>query len=105
MFKLRATILKDITILWRDKIGLTLMFLMPILLVIIVTNIQNSTFQLIDKNKLTILICNKDTGQASQQLITSIGKMGMFKVSAIANNQNTVQLTDAMHTQDAMLGI
>ena len=45
MFKLWATIIKDIRILTRDKIGIGLMFGMPILLVLIVTSIQNSTFQ------------------------------------------------------------
>ena len=53
MFKLWATIIKDIRILTRDKVGIALMFGMPILLVLIVTSIQNSTFQLINKNKHT----------------------------------------------------
>ena len=105
MFKFRATILKDIRILWRDKVGLSLMFVMPIMLVIVVTNIQNSTFQLVDKNKLPILICSQDTGQASRQLITSINKIGMFKVLRIPGNQNERTMSDAMHAKDAMLGV
>jgi len=105
MFKLGATILKDIRILLRDKVGLSLMFLMPVLLVIVVTNIQNSTFQLVSKNKLSILICNRDTGQASKQLIAAIGKIGMFKVSQIDGGQNGKQIADAMHQQDAVLGV
>jgi len=105
MYKLRATILKDIRILWKDKVGLTLMFIMPVLLVIVVTNIQNSTFQLVNRNKLSILICNRDTGQASEQLIMSIDKIGMFKVIRVAPGQNEKQLSDAMHADDAMLGV
>jgi ABC-2 type transport system permease protein len=65
MFKLGATILKDIRILLRDKVGIALMFGMPILLVLIVTSIQNSTFQLISKNKISLLVCNRDTGKRS----------------------------------------
>lgn len=105
MFKLRATILKDIKILWRDKVGLILMFVMPVLLVIVVTNIQNSTFQLVNKNKLSILICNRDTGQVSQQLIASIGKIGMFNVIQLAGTQSEKQLVDAMHEKDVLLGV
>jgi ABC-2 type transport system permease protein len=105
MFKLKATIIKDIKVLWRDKPGFSLMFIMPILLVIVVTNIQNSTFQLIDKNKLPILICNQDTGKASKQLITVIGRIGMFKVLQVSGRQNEQQMSDAMHQRDAMLGV
>lgn len=105
MFKLRATILKDIRVLWRDKPGITLMFIMPIMLVIVLTNIQNSTFQLMSKNKLPILICNKDTGKISSQLIAVIGKIGMFKATQVSGSQNEKQMSDAMHEQDALLGV
>jgi ABC-2 type transport system permease protein len=105
MFKLRATIIKDIRVLLRDKVGISLMFVMPIILVIVVTSIQNSTFQLINKNKLPILICNRDTGQASAQLIATINKIGLFKVSQVSSAQNEQAMADAMHQDDAMLGV
>src|SRR5471032_1472337 len=105
MFKLRATLLKDIRILWRDKVGIALMFIMPIILVTVVTSIQNSTFQLINKNKLPILICNRDTGQASAQLIGAINKIGLFKVSEVRGAESERAMTNAMHTHDAMLGV
>jgi ABC-2 type transport system permease protein len=105
MFKLWATIVKDIKILLRDKVGILLIFIMPIILVIVVTSIQASTFQLVDKNKLPVLISNIDTGQASRQLITSIDKIGLFKVIEIPGITSQKAMTDAMHTKDAMLGI
>lgn len=105
MFKLRATILKDIRVLWRDKVGISLMFVMPIILVIVVTSIQNSTFQLVNKNKLPLLICNEDTGKISTQLIKDIAKIGMFKVSQVSGVQDEKSMSDAMHDKDAMLGV
>jgi ABC-2 type transport system permease protein len=105
MFKLVATILKDFRVLWRDKPGIALMFVMPIILVIVVTDIQNSTFQLMSKNKLPILISNRDTGQAAKQLIASINKIGMFNVLRVTGNQNEKKMSDAMHGKDAMLGV
>ena len=81
------------------------MFMMPVLLVIVVTNIQNSTFQLVSKNKLSVLICNKDTGQASKQLITAIDKIGMFRVSETDRGLSERQLADVMHEKEAMLGV
>jgi ABC-2 type transport system permease protein len=105
MFKLRASIIKDVRILLRDKVGISLMFIMPVILVIVVTSIQNSTFQLMNKNKLTVVVCNKDTGKLSAQLIATINKIGMFKVAQVANDQNPQQIANGMHANDAMLAI
>src|ERR1700712_1366921 len=105
MFKLWISIKKDIRILLRDKVGISLMFVMPIILVIVVTSIQNSTFQLVNRNKLTLLINNNDTGQASKQLIKAVGKIGMFKVSLVKDGQNEKEMANVMHAQDAMLGV
>ncbi len=105
MFKLWATIKKDFRILTRDKVGIALMFVMPIILVIVVTSIQNSTFQLVNKNKLPILISNQDTGQASKQLIITLNKIGMFKVWQAPKNQTAASLADSMHSKDAMLAV
>ena len=73
MFKLQATILKDVQILTRDRLGLLFMFVMPIILAIVITATQNSTFELVNNNKVPLLLCNKDTGDASGQLIKAIG--------------------------------
>jgi ABC-2 type transport system permease protein len=105
MFKLLATIIKDIRILLRDKVGISLMFIMPIILVVVVTSIQNSTFQLVNKNKLSIIINNSDTGQASKQLIKAIDKIGMFKASQVSGDKTEQQIAEAMHQHDAMLGV
>lgn len=105
MFKLWATIRKDVRVLLRDKVGIALMFVMPIILVVVVTSIQNSTFQLVNKNRLPIVIANKDTGQSSKQLLTAIGKIGMFKVTELPKDSSPKAIADAMHAQDAMLGI
>jgi ABC-2 type transport system permease protein len=104
MFKLWISIKKDIRILLRDKVGISLMFVMPIILVIVVTSIQNSTFQLVNKNKLPIVICNTDTGKASKQFIESVGKIGMFTVTEIGKEKATA-ISNEMQGKDAMLGI
>ncbi|MES2374960.1 MAG: ABC transporter permease [Bacteroidota bacterium] len=104
MFKLWISIKKDIRILLRDKVGISLMFVMPIILVVVVTSIQNSTFQLVNKNKLPIVICNTDTGKASTQFIESVGKIGMFTVTEIGK-EKAKAISDEMQGKDAMLGI
>src|ERR1035437_9641841 len=97
MFKLWATIIKDIRILTRDKVGIALMFGMPILLVLIVTSIQNSTFQLINKNQISLLICNRDTGKISAEFIQAVDKIDMFKLEQVSKDQTEKLITDRMH--------
>ncbi|MFD2146733.1 ABC transporter permease [Mucilaginibacter antarcticus] len=104
MFKLWLSVKKDIRILLRDKVGISLMFVMPIVLVVVVTSIQNSTFQLVAKNKLPIVICNTDTGKASAQFIESVNNIGMFEVVQIASTKSAF-ITADMDDKDAMLGV
>ncbi len=91
--KLWATIKKDARILLRDKTGLLLMFAMPVLLVIVVTGIQNSNFDVTHKSTLSILVCNKDTGGISHEFITTLDSTGLFALS-FYRNINEQQLHD-----------
>jgi ABC-2 type transport system permease protein len=77
---------------------------MPIVLVVVVTSIQNSTFQLVNKNKIPAVVFNLDTGKSGSQLIEDIDKIGLCKVLTY-NVKNTDSLTEKMDENDAMLGI
>jgi len=103
--KLWASIQKDIRILLRDKVGLLLMFGMPVLLVIIVTSIQNNTFDLLNKTKVTLLVCNRDTGAFSGQFIKAVGNAGMFKIVNSANNETEENFKEDIGNKNAVLGI
>jgi ABC-2 type transport system permease protein len=105
MFKLYATILKDIRILLRDKVGLTLMFLMPVVLAIVITIVQNSTFEMVNNNKMALLLCNRDTGDAAKQLESAIEKVGMFNVINIPAGENEKQISERMGSKDALVAI
>ncbi|HWD86736.1 MAG TPA: ABC transporter permease [Mucilaginibacter sp.] len=105
MFKLWSAIVKDSRVLWRDRVGLALMFVMPMILVIVITDIQDSTFRLINKNKLPVLICNRDTGASGKQLVEAISKVGMFSLSPLPGNQDEKVLSDSMKKNDALLSI
>lgn len=97
--KLWATIQKDVRILLRDKVGLLLMFAMPILLVIIITAIQNSTFDIMGQKRLSLLVCNKDEGSAAQQFIQALDTSGLFNIS-YNNDINEQQLADKIYGDD-----
>jgi len=102
MFKLRATISKDVRVLLRDRIGLIFMFGMPILLVLIVTSIQNSTFELVGKNKVTLLIYNRDTGAVSRDFIRAVDHIGFFQLMTAAAAD---PIRERIQKKDALLGL
>lgn len=83
--KLLATIQKDVRILLRDKTGLLLIFAMPVLLVLVVTGIQSSNFDVTHKNTLSISVCNKDTGFISREFIDALDSTGLFNLTFYRN--------------------
>ncbi|MEP7255747.1 MAG: ABC transporter permease [Ferruginibacter sp.] len=105
MFKLWSTILKDIRILTRDKLGLIFMFVMPIVLAIVITAVQNSTFEMLNTNTVPMLLCNRDTGDAGKQLEAAITKVGMFDLKQVTPNVTDKEISNRMHAKDAVIAI
>ena len=100
MHKLLASIQKDVRILLRDKVGLLFMFGMPLLLVLLVTAIQNSAFESAGSVRMPLLVYNRDTGSLSTELIKAIEGSGMFKVIPTAD-----PVSEHVHAQEALAGI
>ncbi len=105
MFKLWSTILKDVRILTRDKLGLVFMFVMPIVLAVVITAVQNSTFEMLNTNTIPMLICNRDTGDAGKQMQTAITKVGMFDLRQVTSDVTDKEIADRMHAKDAVIAI
>ena len=105
MFKLWYTIVKDWRILTRDKVGLALMFIMPVLLVFVITSVQLSTFEMVNENKVPLVVNNLDQGLASKQLLEAIQKVGIFELTETTKKLSEKDLHSFMHQQDALLAI
>ena len=105
MFKLSSTILKDVRILTRDRLGLIFMFVMPIVLAVVITAVQNSTFEMLNTNTVPMLLCNRDTGDAGKQLETAITKAGMFDLKQVMPDVTDKEISEKMHAKDAVIAI
>lgn len=105
MFKLWSTILKDLRILTRDRLGLVFMFVMPIVLAVVITAVQNSTFEMLNTNTVPMLICNRDTGEAGKQMQTAVEKAGMFSLKQVMPNVTDKEISEKMHAKDAVIAI
>lgn len=105
MFRLWSTIIKDLRILTRDKVGLTLMFLMPVVLAIVITSVQNGTFEMVNNNKVAIILNNRDTGEASHELVKAIEEAGMFDIQERGPFRNEQEVRDRMYQKDIMVAV
>jgi ABC-2 type transport system permease protein len=105
MQTLIATIVKDLKILVRDKMGLLMMFLMPVLLVIVITSVQNSTFELVNNNKITLMAYNLDRGAEGKRLMEAIQKIGLFKLLPVDTAIMEQEISSRMHAKDALVAV
>ncbi|HHV04129.1 MAG: ABC transporter permease [Bacteroidales bacterium] len=80
MKKFRYLIYKDYLLLKRDVAGLLLMFLMPVILVILMTLLQQSTFQAITDASVPLLLVNNDQGKLGGTIDKEIESSGIFRV-------------------------
>ena len=85
MYKLYASIRKEVLLLINDRVGLSLMFLMPLLLVFIITIIQDSVYKVVNENQIPLLVMNHDQGDQGDKLIAVLNKSGLFKIDTINN--------------------
>src|SRR5258708_2854634 len=100
-----ATIIKDLKILRRDRIGLFIMFFMPILLVIVITSVQNSAFELVNNNKISLIVFNKDSGDLGKKLVEGIRKIGLFKLQVSDSIMPVNDISSQMHSKDALVAL
>jgi ABC-2 type transport system permease protein len=105
MYRLWMTVKKDFWLLTRDRVGLLLIFAMPIVLVILITSVQNSTFELVNANTVKLLLCNRDTGEGGRQLSAALQGMGIFRIYPGSGPLDERSIRESMHDRDAVVGV
>ena len=68
MNKFFASIYKEILLISRDLGGLIILFVMPLVLVITVTLLQDGAFRNISQQQMRILLVDNDHGEVSQHI-------------------------------------
>ncbi|HLW33826.1 MAG TPA: ABC transporter permease [Aequorivita sp.] len=80
MHKLRASIYKESLLLIRDLGGITILFIMPLLLLIVITSVQDSTFKTITDFKIPVLLVDMDQGPVSKNIIENLSESNSFEI-------------------------
>ncbi|MCV9929612.1 ABC transporter permease [Flavobacterium sp. LS1R49] len=93
IYKLWMSVVKEFLLLKRDLGGLIILFVMPLVLVITVTLIQDSTFKTVSDSKIEILLVNNDNGSVAKTVYDNLQKSNLFTVVTQINN---IPLTEAV---------
>lgn len=80
MRKIIATFIKERILLFRDKVGVGILFIMPIILILIMALIQDAPFKEFQDLKMDILIVDQDAGVLGENIREGLLKSGQFKL-------------------------
>lgn len=80
LYKLFMSIKKEILLLKRDFGGLVILFVMPLVLIITITLIQDSTFKTVSDSKIPVLLVDNDKDLISQSVKTNLNESGSFEI-------------------------
>jgi ABC-2 type transport system permease protein len=80
MLKLWSCIQKELTLLYRDFSGLLVLFVMPVVLVIVVTLVQENVLKVMGDTKTEVLIIDRDGKTVGQRIEASLKKASSVKI-------------------------
>jgi len=91
LYKFWMSVKKEVLLLLRDFGGLVILFVMPLVLIITITLIQNATFKTLSDTKIPVLLVDNDNGSISKTVKNNLSASGSF---AIVSNIEGVKLTE-----------
>lgn len=91
MFKIFHAILKELRLLKRDIVGFGIIFLMPVVLIITITSIQNSVEEGQNNIQLPILLANNDDGELSSNIISDLKGNGNYQIITSFDDQKLTE--------------
>lgn len=91
LYKFFMSVQKEILLLRRDFGGLVILFVMPLVLIITITLIQNATFKTISDNKIPVLLVDNDQGAIAKTVKENLDKSGAFSIVTQIDNQNLTE--------------
>jgi len=104
MYKFWASIRKEFLQLIGDRVGITLLFAMPLILVFIISIIQDSAYKLVNENQIALLVSNVDKGVQGDKLTDALESSGLFRVRLVSD-MDTSDLKESLVGGDELLGL
>ena len=92
MHKLIASSYKEVLLLTRDIGGIAILFIMPLVLIVTITLIQDSSFKSVSEAKIPILLVDNDNGSVSETILKGLDESNIFEVITIENEDDAKNL-------------
>ncbi|MGQ0829953.1 MAG: ABC transporter permease [Bacteroidota bacterium] len=83
MLRLTSTIKKELLILVRDRGGLAILFLMPVLMITIMALIQDAPFRDYQELRIPLLLVNNDKGTLGKTIESDLQRSKIFEVNKL----------------------
>ena len=80
MKKLISLIYKDFLLLIRDRVGLIFLFLMPTILVIVMTGMQEGAVESTTKKSVSTIILNSDNERIGDKIVSELSTNSIFNI-------------------------
>lgn len=80
MKKLMSLIYKDFLLLIRDRVGLIFLFLMPTILVIVMTGMQEGAVESTTKKSVSTIILNSDNEKIGDKIVSELSTNTIFNI-------------------------
>ncbi|MEW5674699.1 ABC transporter permease [Flavobacterium enshiense] len=91
MHKFLMSVYKEILLLKRDFGGLVILFVMPLVLIVTITLIQDSTFKTVTETKIPILLVDNDKGEIAKTVQENLNQSGSFEIVTTLDNTSVTE--------------
>jgi len=95
MISFISNIKKELILLFRDWVGLLLLFFMPIVLVLLMTNLQDGTTRKLEKEKIDIALVDLDKSLVSKAVLQGLEYSKVFNVITQNSLGDTLDIQSA----------
>lgn len=85
------SVYKEFLLLKRDFGGLIILFVMPLVLIITITLIQDSTFRTVTESKIPVVLIDNDKDEISKSVIENLNKSGQFEIVSSLDGKNLTE--------------
>jgi ABC-2 type transport system permease protein len=102
LYKLWRSFIKEILLLKRDIGGIVIIFVMPLLLIVTITLIQDSTFKNLEGSKIPIIFIDNDRSEVSKNIKNELEGSKTFQ---LLTNYNETSAREAVFSGDYQMAI
>lgn len=102
LYKLWRSFIKEILLLKRDIGGIVIIFVMPLLLIVTITLIQDSTFKNLEGSKIPIIFIDNDQSEVSKNIKNELESSKTFQ---LLTNYNEKSAREAVFSGDYQMAI